>query len=154
MQWFSNTQEYLWRISLENEAITFCTAASDKIASLKEYNGTVRPIFLMFKVRNCFLIFLWIHFCSLGRTKEGSDRRGELASNKSRSGKIGGVQIEREINLLCLFFSRPDVNSFRDIPSLISADSGENGHMPILVAKKIVPFFETPAQREGEERCS
>jgi len=39
----------LYRIKLDKEEIQFCTAASEKIAALKDHKDKVKPVFLFYK---------------------------------------------------------------------------------------------------------
>jgi thiol-disulfide isomerase/thioredoxin len=39
----------LWQMGLQNENLRFATASFDKVQLLKEYQGRVKPMFLVFK---------------------------------------------------------------------------------------------------------
>ena len=39
----------LWQMGLQNESLKFSTASFDKVPLLKEYQGRVKPMFLVFK---------------------------------------------------------------------------------------------------------
>ena len=39
----------LWQMGVSNESLKFSTASFDKVPLLKEYQGRVKPVFLVFK---------------------------------------------------------------------------------------------------------